>query len=130
MDALLLIAAGLAATLVLETLVFLPLFRKSDGYFVGAFYCVNAATNVSLNLILSLAMLLARNLGIDLREAASAAYLFGCFTFLAEGFVVWAEYAVLKKFRAHKNLLGYVAGANALSAAAGSLMVSFMLSSL
>lgn len=128
MNALFLLFFGLLATLVLETAVFLPLFCRKDGLFIGAFYCVNAATNVTLNVILSLVMWLAEACGTDLRYEAPAAYLFGCFTVLLECAVVWVEYAVLKKFHPYKNLLAFVAGANALSAVAGSALVAFVLS--
>ncbi len=123
-----LVLVGLAATLVLETLVFLPLFCKKDGCFIGAFYCVNAATNVSLNFLLSLAMYVLSALGCDLRYEAPAAFLFGCCTVLLEVLIVWIEYAVLRRFHPYPNLLGYVAGANLLSAVAGSALVAVCLS--
>lgn len=126
MYALFLICAGLAATFVLETLVFLPLFLKKDRYFIAAFYCVNVATNVSLNLVFSVIIHLLGAFGADV-GADAAAYLLGCLTMLFEAAVVWAEYAVLKEFHAYKNLFGYTVAANALSAVAGSVLVAFFL---
>lgn len=127
MYALFLICAGLAATFVLETLVFLPLFLKKDGYFIAAFYCVNVATNVSLNLVFSVIIHLLGAFGVDVGADAVAAYLLGCLTVLFEAAVVWAEYAVLKEFHSYKNLFGYTVAANALSAVAGSVLVAFFL---
>ena len=128
MSAVVLFGFGLLTTFVLETLVFIPLFLKKDAYFIGAFYCVNAATNLSLNLLLSGAVWLMEWGGVYISEPA-AAYLFGCSTVLLEVAIVCIEYAVLKKFYPYKNLLAYVAGANALSAVAGSLFMAFFIAS-
>lgn len=128
MNAFVLLGFGLLTTFVLETLVFIPLFLKKDGYFIGAFYCVNAATNVSLNLLLAIAVALLDSAGIYI-SYAPVAYQFGCCTVLLEAAIVWIEYAVLKKFHPYKNLLGFTAGANALSAIAGSLFFAAFIAS-
>ncbi len=129
MNAAVLLVFGLLMTFVLETIVFIPLFLKKDGYFIGAFYCVNAATNLSLNVLLAGAVWLMEEVGVYIFSDGPAAYLLGCCTVLLEIAIVFIEYAVLKKFQPYKNLLVYVAGANALSAVAGSLFMAFFIAS-
>ena len=126
MDAIVLLAYGLLTTFVLETLVFIPLFLRKDGYFIGAFYCVNAVTNVSLNILLAIAVQVLDALGVHISDA-SVAYLFGCGTVLLEAVIVWVEFTVLKKFQPYKKLLGFTVGANVFSSVAGSLFMAFFI---
>lgn len=114
---------GLAVTLVLEGAVMLPVLvrqKRKDAF--GAFALVNVATNIALNLILLIAY------AADASYCGTEMTFSFCLAALAlEVIVVGIEYFVLKKFIGEKYFFWYVLSANALSAVAGSIVLTLLM---
>lgn len=114
---------GLAVTLVLEGAVMLPVLvrqKRKDAF--GAFALVNVATNIALNLILLIAY------AADASYCGTGMTFSFCLAALAlEALVVEIEYFVLRKFIEEKYFFLYVLAANALSAVAGSIVLTLLM---
>lgn len=114
---------GLAVTLVLEGAVMLPVLvrqKRKDAF--GAFALVNVATNIALNLILLIAY------AADASYCGTEMTFSFCLAALAlEVIVVGVEYFVLRKFIEEKYFFWYVLSANALSAVAGSIVLTLLM---
>ena len=114
---------GLAVTLVLEGAVMLPVLvrqKRKDAF--GAFALVNVATNIALNLILLIAY------AADASYCGTEMTFSFCLAALAlEVIVVGIEYFVLRKFIEEKYFFWYVLSANALSAVAGSIVLTLLM---
>lgn len=114
---------GLAVTLVLEGAVMLPVLvrqKRKDAF--GAFALVNVATNIALNLILLIAY------AADASYCGTEMTFSFCLAALAlEALVVGIEYFVLRKFIGEKYFFWYVLSANALSAVAGSIVLTLLM---
>ena len=114
---------GLAGTLVLEGAVMLPVLvrqKRKDAF--GAFALVNVATNIALNLILLIAY------AADASYCGTEMTFSFCLAALAlEVIVVGVEYFVLRKFIGEKYFFWYVLSANALSAVAGSIVLTLLM---
>ena len=114
---------GLAVTLVLEGAVMLPVLvrqKRKDAF--GAFALVNVATNIALNLILLIAY------AADASYCGTEMTFSFCLAALAlEVIVVGIEYFVLRKFVEGKYFFLYVLAANALSAVAGSIVLTLLM---
>ncbi len=114
---------GLAVTLVLEGAVMLPVLvrqKRKDAF--GAFALVNVATNIALNLILLIAY------AADASYCGTEMTFSFCLAALAlEVIVVGIEYFVLRKFIGEKYFFWYVLSANALSAVAGSIVLTLLM---
>lgn len=114
---------GLAVTLVLEGTVMLPVLvrqKRKDAF--GAFALVNVATNIALNLILLIAY------AADASYCGTEMTFSFCLAALAlEVIVVGIEYFVLRKFIEEKYFFWYVLSANALSAVAGSIVLTLLM---
>ena len=114
---------GLAVTLVLEGAVMLPVLvrqKRKDAF--GAFALVNVATNIALNLILLIAY------AADASYCGTEMTFSFCLAALAlEVIVVGIEYFVLRKFVEGKYFFLYVLSANALSAVAGSIVLTLLM---
>lgn len=114
---------GLAVTLVLEGAVMLPVLvrqKRKDAF--GAFALVNVATNIALNLILLIAY------AADASYCGTEMTFSFCLAALAlEVIVVGVEYFVLRKFIEGKYFFWYVLSANALSAVAGSIVLTLLM---
>ncbi len=114
---------GLAVTLVLEGAVMLPVLvrqKRKDAF--GAFALVNVATNIALNLILLIAY------AADASYCGTEMTFSFCLAALAlEVIVVGVEYFVLRKFIGEKYFFWYVLSANALSAVAGSIVLTLLM---
>lgn len=114
---------GLAVTLVLEGAVMLPVLvrqKRKDAF--GAFALVNVATNIALNLILLIAY------AADASYCGTEMTFSFCLAALAlEVIVVGIEYFVLRKFIEEKYFFLYVLAANALSAVAGSVVLTLLM---
>lgn len=114
---------GLAVTLVLEGAVMLPVLvrqKRKDAF--GAFALVNVATNIALNLILLIAY------AADASYCGTEMTFSFCLAALAlEVIVVGIEYFVLRKFIEGKYFFWYVLSANALSAVAGSIVLTLLM---
>lgn len=124
------LALGLLLTIVLEGLIFLPLFvRRRSKTEIAAFVLVNVATNVALNLFLYLICVftdMAAGFAFSAEEAFGIAL--GAAALLAEVLIVETEYFVLKKFIGEKKLFWFVLGANALSAVVGTALLALFTS--
>lgn len=107
--------------------VFLKIIQKSREmtYFTdafGAFALVNVATNIALNLILLIAY------AADASYCGTGMTFSFCLAALAlEVIVVGVEYFVLRKFIGEKYFFWYVLSANALSAVAGSIVLTLLM---
>lgn len=114
---------GLAVTLVLEGAVMLPVLvrqKRKDAF--GAFALVNVATNIALNLILL------NEYAADASYCGTGMTFSFCLAALAlEVIVVGIEYFVLRKFIGEKYFFWYVLSANALSAVAGSIVLTLLM---
>ena len=114
---------GLVVTLVLEGAVMLPVLvrqKRKDAF--GAFALVNVATNIALNLILLIAY------AADASYCGTEMTFSFCLAALAlEVIVVGVEYFVLRKFIGEKYFFWYVLSANALSAVAGSIVLTLLM---